>query len=49
MTSYLQDGWTALHKASQEGQVDVVLVLIEANARVNQQSKVMQPIHVECS
>ena len=49
MTSYSQDGCTALHLASQEGQLDVVRVLIEANARVNQRSKVMQPIHVECS
>ena len=40
MTFYSQDGWTALHKASQEGHVDVVRALIEANARVNQQTTV---------
>ena len=41
MVSYLQDGWTALHKASQEGHVDVVRVLIDANAHVNQQTTVL--------
>ena len=35
-----QLGGTALHVASQEGHVDVVRVLIEANAQVNQQAKV---------
>ena len=37
----IQDGWTPLMAASFSGHVDVVLVLIEANADVNQQSKVM--------
>ena len=41
MVSYPQDGYTALHKASQEGHVDVVRVLIDANARVNQQTTVL--------
>jgi len=33
--------------SSQEGHVDVVRVLMEANAHVNQQTKVMQCVHVE--
>ena len=37
----VQDGWTALHLTSQDGHADVVRVLIEANARVNQRSKVI--------
>ena len=41
MTSYTQNGWTALHAASQEGHVDVVHTLIDANARVNQQTTVL--------
>ena len=35
-----QDGWTALHLASQQGHVDVVRVLIAAKAHINQCSKV---------
>ena len=49
VTSYSQDGWTALHLASQEGHINVVRVLIEASAHVNQQTKVLQRVHVECS
>ena len=51
VTPYTQDGGTALHLTLQEGHVDVVRVLIEANALVNQHAKVVQPIciHVECS
>ena len=41
MVSYPQDGYTALHKASQGGHVDVVRVLIDANAHVNQQTTVL--------
>ena len=41
MTLYSQDGWTALHMASQEGHVDVVCALIDANARVNQQTTLL--------
>ena len=41
MTSYSQDGCTALHMASHEGQYDVVRVLIDANAHVNQQITVL--------
>ena len=41
MVSYPQDGYTALHSASQEGHVDVVRVLIDANAHVNQQTTVL--------
>ena len=39
-TSYTQDGAAALYVSSQEGHVDVVRFLIEANAQVNQQTKV---------
>ena len=35
-----QDGWTALHLAAQEGKVDVVRLLTEAQAQVNIQSEV---------
>ena len=35
-----QDGWTALHLAALEGKVDVVRLLIEAEAQVNIQTKV---------
>ena len=33
-----QDGWTALHLAAQEGKVDVVRLLTEAQAQVNIQT-----------
>ena len=33
-------GWTALHLAAQEGKVDVVKLLIDAEAQVNIQIKV---------
>ena len=36
----LQDGWTALHLAAQEGKVDVVRLLTEAQAQVNIQTEV---------
>ena len=35
-----QDGWTALHMAAQEGRVDVVRLLTEAQAQVNIQTEV---------
>ena len=35
-----QDGWTALHLAAQEGKVDVVRLLIDAEAQVNIQTEV---------
>ena len=35
-----QGGWTALHMAAQEGQVDVVRLLTEARAHVNIQDEV---------
>ena len=41
MTSHTQNGWTALHLASQEGHVNVVHVLTDANAHVNQQTNVV--------
>ena len=37
---YQQDGWTALHLAAQGGKIDVIKLLIEAEAYVNMQSKV---------
>ena len=49
MTSYTQNGASALQLASQEGHVGVVSVLIEAKAHVNQQTKVLEPLHVENS
>ena len=41
-----QDGWTALHMAAQEGKVDVVRVLTEAQAQVNIQTEVHPHCHV---
>ena len=35
-----QDGWTALHLAAQEGKVDVVRLLTEAQAQINIQTEV---------
>ena len=35
-----QDGWTALHLAAQEGKVDVVRLLTEAQALVNIRKRV---------
>ena len=40
MYFYPQDGWTALHLAAQEGKVDVVRLLTEAQAQVNTQDEV---------
>ena len=37
---YTQDGWTALHLAAQEGKVDVVRLLTEAQAQMNIQTEV---------
>ena len=36
----LQDGTTALHMAAEQGRVDVVRLLIDAEAQVNIQAKV---------
>ena len=44
--TFVQDGWTALHLTSQDGHPNVVRVLIEANARVNQRSKVTECMQV---
>lgn len=49
VSSYTQNGASALQLASQEGHVGVVSVLIEAKAHVNQQTKVLEPLHVENS
>ena len=40
-----QDGWTALHLAAQEGKVDVVRLLTEAQAQVNIQTEV-HPLYI---
>ena len=40
LTLFPQDGWTALHLAAQEGNVDVVKLLTEAKAHVNIQTEV---------
>ena len=37
---YTQDGWTALHLAAQEGKVDVVRLLTEAQVQINIQTEV---------
>lgn len=42
-----QDGWTALHLAAQEGRIDVVRLLIEAQAQVNVQSEVHSSIYTD--
>ena len=41
-----QDDWTALHLAAQEGKVDVVRLLTEAQAQVNIQTEVHTLCHV---
>ena len=41
-----QDGWTALHLAAQEGKVDVVRLLTEAEAQLNIQTEVHTLCHV---
>ena len=48
-TSHLypvQDGWTALHAAAQEGHSRVVEMLLEANADVNIKTNVRIAVHV---
>ena len=40
LTFYPQNGVTALHIAAEDGNVDVVRLLIEAGAHVNEKSKV---------
>ena len=39
--AFLQDGWTALHLAAQEGKVDVVRLLTDSRAQVNIRTKVL--------
>ena len=48
LTAYFspQDGCTAFHMAAQEGKVDVVRLLTEAQAQVNIQAKVHALCHV---
>ena len=40
LLSIIQDGWTALMKASENGHTDVVKVLVEAKADLNITDKV---------
>ena len=46
MILFIQDGWTALHLAAEEGKVDVVRLLTESQALVNIQNKVC--VHICC-
>ena len=50
MCYYPQEGWTALHLAAQEGKVDVVRLLTEAQALVNIQTQVCTSttLHMSC-
>ena len=45
----VQNGWTPLMRASREGHVDIVRLLIEAKAQINTQKEVLnsyqQTIH----
>ena len=38
--SYVQEGWTALHAACEEGRDDTVKILMRAKADLNLQTKV---------
>ena len=42
----VQDGWTALHVAAQEGHLRVVEMLLEANADVSIKTNVRVAVHV---
>ena len=44
----LQDGWTALMKASVAGKVECVKVLLDRGAEVNMQDKVIGVIDTVC-
>ena len=45
MAFVLQDGWTPLVRASQNGHLEVVKSLIEAGANVNHTTKVVKIKH----
>ena len=47
-TVSLQDGWTALMVASQEGHVECVRMLLDRGAEVNMQNKVSGPLYTVC-
>ena len=44
-----QNGWSPLHKASQEGHLDVVKTLLEAGAYINQADKVSSTHTCTCT
>ena len=45
----VQDGFTALHVAAQEGHLRVVEMLLEANADVSVKTDVRIVVHVLCT
>ena len=49
MIFVLQDGWSPLVRASDEGHLDVVKTLIEARANVNHTNKVGKYLHCCCT
>ena len=49
MTSVLQNGWSPLNAASDDGHLDVVKTLLEAGANINQANDVGTCTHTWCS
>ena len=43
---YLQGGWTALHMAAQEGHVDVIRALTDAQTDINIQTEVHKTLQL---
>jgi ankyrin repeat protein len=41
----LQEGWTPLHKAAEDGRKEVVVLLLDAGAAVDATTKVRPPPH----
>lgn len=46
--SYLQDGYSPLHSASQNGNVEIVEELLKAGAKVHLATEVMPPESIRC-